>query len=1024
METPETRAKLANAIQTLRSQGRESEVLGLVNAYKAKYKAPAQETTVAGGGNVPVVKQLSDVGVGIGSTIGKTVLGAVQAPLRISSALGRAVGADTQYVDKAVLGIEKAKQAVYQKPFEQQLSTASGKVGQAIGTVAPYLATAGAVNPLTANLGTIPRVLARAGADVAVSQAQSGGDLKTGLATGVSSGVADAVLGGKAKAVRGILPTLKNIGKTTSTGYVSDVASGMAGMRGEDRTGAKAFIPGAGTVLAGALGTAQAGVQGYKNIKNPDAQTINKAKAELEDSYIKFYGGTQAGKKKIDKALFATEMKDKAGTSGLAPHKILAQDAIIPEIKGNQFDTFEQARQYKEQTLNVAKQSKRILKEVELQTPKVRLSDLEAEAMQRANTQQNIDSGDAEDLIKNIRREFAKLRKTYGNEIPLSKVDDIKSARWSKIDFSKQNPFAPRVDKLSSDADYLIAKTAQKKIEDVATQAGLEDVAQFNRDIGDRLEASRFLADLNGKTLKGSFTTRMASRIIGASAGTSLPGSVIGAIGGDYVANLLISNSVANPTKRLILSNIQAKSPESYSKVMEWLTKQGLDRELRLALPGASAIYVPPTKKTPTSEMVVTGGKLPPANFAQAQKRATGLPEYGGLYEYNQAKIATDKAVGRSVLPKPNANKGTSVKRSPSVPERFKVEDVSQYSLPSNTRIAEPIKTPKSIVISKSITVPKGSSIDQTRAIVNNHLTTTLQAIADPDTFDVISANPQAFYKQQIKDIAMGLKAENPKYARLANSISSIDATKIDSFETLANKIREKLNARTLMETLTGKGLPNRQGGFIKNPLASVDDTLIQEAKKYKSAEEFVNDYGDKLYHGGSKINEVGNMRSPWKAFYMSDNKDYANSYGGSKSVINEMVLTKKAKIADMRKPNERLVAQIENIIKPKETGDFVKIQKPDGSIIEVPKTKGGKSSGVFTVKDIIQGIKDGKALYAEMPEVKEALKKLGYDGQITTESKYGSNYGIWNKDVIKTKSQLTDIWNKANKSVLPKAKK
>ena len=162
-------------------------------------------------------------------------------------------------------------------------------------------------------------------------------------------------------------------------------------------------------------------------------------------------------------------------------------------------------------------------------------------------------------------------------------------------------------------------------------------------------------------------------------------------------------------------------------------------------------------------------------------------------------------------------------------------------------------------------------------------------------------------------------------------------------------------------------------------------------------------------------------MRSKWGAFYMTDNPTYAKSYGGNKSVLNKMVITKKAKLADLIKPSDDLIKQIDEIISPKATGETIKIKKPDGSFVEVPKTKGGLSNPVHSSADIIQGIKDGKAYYAEMPEVKEALKKLGYDGMITQESKFGVNYGVWNKDVIKTKSQLTEIWNKANKSTLPK---
>ena len=38
-----------------------------------------------------------------------------------------------------------------------------------------------------------------------------------------------------------------------------------------------------------------------------------------------------------------------------------------------------------------------------------------------------------------------------------------------------------------------------------------------------------------------------------------------------------------------------------------------------------------------------------------------------------------------------------------------------------------------------------------------------------------------------------------------------------------------------------------------------------------------------------------------------------------------------------------------------------------------------------------------------------------------TQESKMGTNFGVWNKDILKTKSQLEEIWNKANKKGLPK---
>lgn len=202
---------------------------------------------------------------------------------------------------------------------------------------------------------------------------------------------------------------------------------------------------------------------------------------------------------------------------------------------------------------------------------------------------------------------------------------------------------------------------------------------------------------------------------------------------------------------------------------------------------------------------------------------------------------------------------------------------------------------------------------------------------------------------------------------------------------------------------------------FQEKPIEA-DKDLIEEAKKYKSADEFVKAQ-PKLFHGGTAdIKDVNLGKSNFqKTFYMSDNADYAKSYGGNKSVLNEMTLSPQAKMADLRNPTPSLVKEVEAIISSKPTGKMVSIKRPDGSILEIPEVKGGMQNPVHDTRDIIKGIKEGKAYFAELPEVKQSLKKLDYDGMITQESKYGANYGVWNKDVLKTKSQLTDIWNKSN---------
>ena len=258
---------------------------------------------------------------------------------------------------------------------------------------------------------------------------------------------------------------------------------------------------------------------------------------------------------------------------------------------------------------------------------------------------------------------------------------------------------------------------------------------------------------------------------------------------------------------------------------------------------------------------------------------------------------------------------------------------------------------------------------------------------------------------------------------------------KFFSSKKVQSKIAEMLNkgevkGQIVPKVTTSKKLPPQQSekvlekastnnttSGLKSKGTIQENSLISEAKKYKSVEDFVKAQPTMYHSGTADIKAVDTNKSNFqKTFYMSDNKDYSKSYGGKNSTINEIALDKNAKLADLSKPSDEIINKIQSIIESKPTGKMVKIQKPDGTFIEIPEVKGGNSNPVHSTSEIIKGIRDKKAYFAEMPEVKDALKKLGYDGMITQESKFGLNYGVWNKDVVKTKSQLEEIWKKANK--------
>ena len=150
------------------------------------------------------------------------------------------------------------------------------------------------------------------------------------------------------------------------------------------------------------------------------------------------------------------------------------------------------------------------------------------------------------------------------------------------------------------------------------------------------------------------------------------------------------------------------------------------------------------------------------------------------------------------------------------------------------------------------------------------------------------------------------------------------------------------------------------------------------------------------LYHGGSKIDDINLSKSNWDdTFYMSNNKDYAKSYGGNDSVLNRIELSDKANLIDLKKPTTK---QVDDIAKQ------IEIEKGK------PQYKGYGNSFDFhpyTQSQVIDGIKQGKAHFIEHPNVKKILKDMGYDGMKSAESTMGDNIGVWNKKVLNNKGLL-----------------
>ena len=160
-------------------------------------------------------------------------------------------------------------------------------------------------------------------------------------------------------------------------------------------------------------------------------------------------------------------------------------------------------------------------------------------------------------------------------------------------------------------------------------------------------------------------------------------------------------------------------------------------------------------------------------------------------------------------------------------------------------------------------------------------------------------------------------------------------------------------------------------------------ESLKQEARKYKSAEEFVKAQGEPLYHGtksdfaqfdNAKMGSQTDSGMYGKGFYLTPNQKSAKHYAGEKGYIKEVY-------ADMKNP-------------------YVINTQADIPDIKVPNK---------TLEDMRNGPENYSRAFTKY------LKDKGYDGVIDNLGVADNQRVVFDANQLKTKQQLTDLYNQAH---------
>lgn len=293
-----------------------------VSELDAAWKPEVKFLTEDGVGSLPGFKQATELGVGIGTELGKAGIGLGETFLKGAGKIGEGLDSlfgQTPEKDRyapVIDQMENIKENVYEKPFVKEKDTLMGKTGSLIGKAAPFIATgggvkagqeflAGATKGLGQGLPGVPYLIQKF-AQVVPEMA-------------VTGGTEYAVTGGDEKSAKiaavtaGIFSTLTHVGSDIFRKLIpQDVKTNVMnslGIRGK-------------TTLQGATGKkADDAVDAYttisrmsKDIEVIDKNGVSKKFNPVRADYIEMPQALQQTKNKIYEAY--TGLAKKAGENG------------------------------------------------------------------------------------------------------------------------------------------------------------------------------------------------------------------------------------------------------------------------------------------------------------------------------------------------------------------------------------------------------------------------------------------------------------------------------------------------------------------------------------------------------------------------------------------------------------------------------------------------------------------------------------------------------------------------------------
>lgn len=439
-------------------------------------------------------------------------------------------------------------------------------------------------------------------------------------------------------------------------------------------------------------------------------------------------------------------------------------------------------------------------------------------------------------------------------------------------------------------------------------------------------------------------------------------------------------------------------------------------------------------------EDIKTGGRASTGKAAQMYLQSRGVGKYGGN-EVNLGDIAVLATIGL----------GDTMG-----------DPIFYYGMvkPALNQLKFATQFKKTGQVSKAL--GKGVKITQPQKSIVS-LSDDLKIVVDPKSNKVTF---KGYVRRGAKGEIINQKAITGAIDDIANNAGKELTTKVVGNDIiLSPKVKAIPSPKVVAQTpkikpqnAQGEVLPTKTTKVSAEAKPSVIEPLEQEAKKYKTADEFIKNNYEKTYRAGSLDSKRG--------IFTTNIKKNADIYGSKDTKTNKLYIDKitnnqKASYPSSWSAYQDLFPDDNISLLLDFEKDLQKIpyfykegdKKVINTMIELNKKYkekyGVKPFGSYDTRGMMYKIfskmgvnkkfferDDGGIQILQKYIDKSIYNKLKNDGikliEYTNPKEMGyiqegiktKEYQILDNSIIKTKSQLTEIWNKANKQTLPKPKK